>query len=96
MERVEITIMRTLRKLEDIELRCVNHCGLLKEISHIPDTLKKSYLEKKISSTALKSELIRRNKELGISKGKSFEKLNADDLEWLRYTTRDRHISLEE
>jgi len=93
IERAEIFLLRTLKKLLDMKHSLKNKDFFLSKIENLSKDLALNYLSGKTKLSEIKSRLVdTKAKEVGILNGKPFETLCTNDLDWLRFSTKELDI----
>jgi len=93
IELAEVTLLRIIRKLGEIDLRPTNLDFFMQKISDVPLSTTTSYIEGKISRKQIKEALLlERSKEIGLRNGKPLETLNVSDIEWLKFASGELDI----
>ena len=89
----EIFILRLLKKLADMGHRTKNEKFFLSRVSSLPQESIEKYLNGKISIKEIKERTLdSKAKAAGILHGKPFETLCSNDVDWLRFTTKELDI----
>ena len=92
-ERAEIFLLKTLKKLKKMNHRIRNESYFLNSIKSCEKDVIEKYMSDKININEIKESIMeKRAKEAGISNGKPFETICSNDLDWIRFTTKELDI----
>jgi len=86
IELAELTLLRILKKLVQIEMRIENHEFYLQKLSSIPKELANEYINGDTTKQKLKDYLLtNRSQAIGLKNGKPLEFLQVSDIEWMKF-----------
>jgi len=92
-ERAEIFLLRILKKTQDLNFKIRNKNFFLNRISNCERDDVFRYLNEELSIKGIKEKLLlRRARTVGISYGKPFETLNTNDIDWIRFVSKELDI----
>ncbi len=91
--RAELSLLRTMKKLEEIGIELENKESFMELIQTIDEKQKRNYFQEVISIKKLKEEISQaRNRIVGISSGTAFHQLDKNTTTWLKWVTGDLEL----